>query len=490
MPTRDARAPGAPRARTRPAPGAGEQIPKARRAKLSGWGGALEAEALVLSPTDIDEARAALGAAQHAAPGTRTGLIARGMGRSYGDAAQLSGGHVIDVTGLRGFDLDPAAGTVTAQAGATLGELLAVLVPAGWMLPVVPGTQHVSVGGAIASDIHGKNHSTDGSFGRHVEALGLLTAAGEVLELGPGSAGDLFSATLGGMGLTGLILWARISLKPVAGAMMAVDSDRVEHVDDALAVLAAPDGGTHRVAWLDLVASKTGRGIVTRAEHAAEPARPGTDRGDHVSSASDGATVATKLTVPKRWPAGLLRSSTIGPFNELRYRSVPGQERGKLETIGKHLFPLDALNAWPRLYGPRGFTQYQLVVPYGSESVLHNVIGGLRRRRVPCYLCVLKDMGPASVAPLSFPISGWTMTLDIPWAADGIRPLLDEFDVLVAEAGGRVYLSKDARMSPEALRAMYPELGRWQAAREQADPERLWRSDLALRTALVESTGR
>ena len=130
MPTRDARAPGAPRARTRPAPGAGEQIPKARRAKLSGWGGALEAEALVLSPTDIDEARAALGAAQHAAPGTRTGLIARGMGRSYGDAAQLSGGHVIDVTGLRGFDLDPAAGTVTAQAGATLGELLAVLVPA------------------------------------------------------------------------------------------------------------------------------------------------------------------------------------------------------------------------------------------------------------------------------------------------------------------------------------------------------------------------
>ena len=191
----------------------------------------------MLRPDGIEQAQATL-AAQPRSADAGPGVIARGMGRSYGDAAQLSGGHVIDVTGMREFKLDPERGTVTAQAGVTLGELLGALVPAGWMLPVVPGTQHVSVGGAIASDIHGKNHSTDGSFGRHVEALGLLTASGELLELEPGAPDGLFEATLGGMGLTGLIAWARIALKPVRSAMMSVNSDRVAHIDDALAVLA------------------------------------------------------------------------------------------------------------------------------------------------------------------------------------------------------------------------------------------------------------
>ncbi|HWK19035.1 MAG TPA: FAD-binding oxidoreductase [Solirubrobacteraceae bacterium] len=443
-------------------------------------------ESLVLRPEDIEQAQATLAAQSRSADAVR-GVIPRGMGRSYGDAAQLAGGHVIDVTGMREFSLDGARGTVTAQAGVTLGELLGSLVPAGWMLPVVPGTQHVSVGGAIASDIHGKNHSTDGSFGHHVEALGLLTASGELLELVPGAPDGLFEATVGGMGLTGLIAWARIALKTVRSAMMTVDSDRVAHIDDALAVLASPAGGTYRVAWLDLVASRVGRGIVTRAEHIPDPGLAVASDGPRTVADGERATVATKFTVPARWPAGLLRASTIGPLNELRYRSVPRRKRGKLESIGTHLFPLDALNAWPRLYGPEGFLQYQLVVPYGHEDVIHSAIGGLRRRRVPCYLCVLKDMGEAGGAPLSFPISGWTLTLDIPWSAAGLRPLLDEFDCLVAEAGGRVYLSKDARMRPDALAAMYPELDRWRAARDRVDPERRWRSDLALRTGLVES---
>jgi decaprenylphospho-beta-D-ribofuranose 2-oxidase len=190
------------------------------------------------------------------------------------------------------------------------------------------------------------------------------------------------------------------------------------------------------------------------------------------------------VTVPPRWPGGLLRPSAIRAHNEVRFRASPRRERGKPESLGAHLFPLDVLDAWPRLYGRRGFLQYQLVVPYGQERVIHIVIERMRRARVPCFLAVLKDFGPQNGAPLSFPITGWTLALDLPRVA-GVAPLLDSFDVLVAEAGGRVYLSKDARMRPEALRSMYPRLAEWQAVRDGIDPDGVWRSDLALRTGLV-----
>ena len=433
-------------------------------ATLHGWGGGTAARALLARPADVEATLATVQSLR------RSGTIARGMGRSYGDAAQLSGGLVLDTTRLKQFRLEPEAGTVMAQAGATIGELLAALVPAGWVLPVVPGTQHVTVGGAIASDIHGKSHGVDGTFGSHVRALGLLTSAGELVELEPGS--DLFGATLGGMGLTGVIVWARIALRSVSSSLLSVDTDRAATLDDALAALAAP-GGRYRVAWLDLLGPGHGRAVVTRADHI--PA-----------GSSDGATVAARATVPSRWPAGLLRASTVRAFNELRYRRSPRRERGRPEQLGPHMFPLDALDAWPRLYGPRGFLQYQLVVPAGRVQVLHHVLERLRLAKTPCYLAVLKDFGPANDAPLSFPIEGWTLALDLPRAAPGLDVMLDGFDELVAGAGGRVYLTKDSRMRPDAVKAMYPQLERWQAVRDRADPDRLWRSDLALRTGLVQ----
>ncbi len=432
---------------------------------VTGWGGGAGAALSIMRPDGLESLRAGLELASN-------GAIARGMGRSYGDAAQLSGGLAIDTTLLKQMELDSQAGTVTAQAGVTVGELLDALLPLGWMVPVVPGTQHVSVGGAIASDIHGKNHGAAGTFGSHVETLSLLTADGELRELSPGSPDGLFEATLGGMGLTGVIVQARIRLRAVSGALLAVDTDRVGSLEDALAALQAT-GGPHRVAWLDLLCLRPGRGIVTRAEHidaGSTDARP---------------TVQARAVVPRRWPAGALRPSTVRAFNALRYRSSPRRERGHPESIGRHMFPLDALDAWPRLYGPRGLLQYQLVVPVGAEKVLEVAIERLRLARVPCYLAVLKDFGPANGAPLSFPIKGWTLALDMPRAAPGLGPLLDALDELVAEAGGRVYLSKDARLRPEALRAMYPRLEEWRKVREQADPVGLWRSDLALRTALL-----
>jgi len=397
--------------------------------RLRGWGGGPGVRALITAPRGIEAARNAV----QAAPGS--GAIPRGMGRSYGDAAQLADGLVIDMTRMKGFQLEERLGTVRAQAGVTIGELLDVLVPAGWMLPVVPGTQHVTVGGAIASDIHGKSHGVDGTFGSHVRALGLLTADGEIHELGP-------------------------------------ESDLAASLDDALALLAEP-GGRYRVAWLDLLGSGSGRGVVTRAEHI-----PG--------GATDGASVRARATVPARWPSGLLRVSTVRAFNEFRYRTSPRRQRGAVERIGRHMFPLDALDAWPRLYGSAGLLQYQLVVPPHSVHVLHETIARLHGARIPCYLAVLKDFGPANDAPLSFPIEGWTLALDLPRAAPGLDAVLDDLDELVAAVGGRVYLSKDARIRPEAVRAMYPRLGEWLAVRDLADPGQLWQSDLAIRTGLVQ----
>lgn len=440
-----------------------------RRTVLRGWGGGPGTTSMLVAPDRLDSLRSVL--AHRDTPSPDRGVIARGLGRAYGDAAQIEDGLVVEMTLLKGFELDRAHGLITAGAGSTIGELLEALVPAGWILPVVPGTQHVTLGGAIASDVHGKNHGSVGSFGAHVRALGLLVASGEEVELEPDD--ELFAATVGGMGLTGVITWARIALSPVCGALLSVDTDRAAGLDDALALLSGP-GGSHRVAWLDLLGRASARGIVTRAEHRAVP-----------QAGAGAATVGARATIPNGWPGGLLRPSAVRAFNELRYRRAPRAERGRAEPFGRHMFPLDALEAWPRLYGPEGLVQYQFAVPAGQERVLEQVIERLRRSRVPCYLAVLKDLGAAGGPPLSFPISGWTLALDLPRAAAGLYPLLDEFDALIAGSGGRVYLTKDSRLAPATVAEMYPRLEQWRSVRERSDPEGLWRSDLALRTGLV-----
>lgn len=462
-----------PQAETRPARIALASRPAPVDAVLGGWGGGRGAPALLHTPGRLDELIAAL-----ATCGGRR-AIARGMGRSYGDAAQAHGGVVIEVCGLRSYELDTDAGLVRVQAGMTLGRLLGITAPFGWTVPVVPGTQHVTVGGAIASDIHGKNHGSAGTFGAHVRAFGLLTAAGEVVELGPGD--ELFGATIGGMGLTGVVVWARIALRRIAGAWLSVDTDRVDSLGEALTALRAP-GGAHRVAWLDLLGSKRGRGVVTRAADHPEALAlrsPGKPR------SRGSANVVARASVPRGWPRGLLRPGAVRAHNEVRFRAAPRQERGRIESFGAHMFPLDGLAHWPRLYGPDGFVQYQLVVPAGQERTLELVIERLRTASVPCYLAVLKDFGPAAGRPLSFPIEGWTLALDLPRAAPGLARALDGCDDLVVQAGGRVYLTKDSRLAPETVAAMYPRLREWQAIRDGADPERRWCSDLARRTRLV-----
>jgi decaprenylphospho-beta-D-ribofuranose 2-oxidase len=457
-----------PLAERNAAAGEAHTIPS-RFTVVSGWGGVGPTAALVLRPDGLDAVGGIVPALASGPGGRAAGAIARGMGRSYGDAAQRNGGVLVDTTALDAFEVDHAAGTVRAQAGVTLGRLLAALAPDGWVLPVVPGTQHVTVGGAIAADIHGKNHGTAGTFGSHVEALGLLTASGEVHELSRERDPDVFHATIGGMGLTGVILWALIRLRRLPGAMLSVDSDRAANLDEALALLSGP-GGSYRVAWLDLLGPVPARGIVTRAEPA---------------NGAGAATVDARVTVPERLPGGVLSPALVRAHNAYRYGRSPRRRTAALESYGAHMFPLDRLGAWPRLYGRAGFVQYQFVVPKGQERVLERVTAALRRSSVPCYLAVLKDFGPSAPAPLSFPLEGWTLALDMPAGVPGLGALLDACDELVASAGGRVYLAKDGRLRPEVMAAMYPRLEEWRSVRERLDPDRVWASDLAVRTGLV-----
>jgi decaprenylphospho-beta-D-ribofuranose 2-oxidase len=442
----------------------------ARRVALTGWGRGPSSPGMLVRPASTEALRDAVSGAPAA------GAIARGLGRSYGDAAQRRGGLVIDMTALRGCQLDPERGELTVGAGVTIRQLMADLAPAGWVLPVVPGTQDVTVGGAIASDVHGKNHRSAGSFGDHVLTLGLLTAAGDVLELRPDRDAELIRATVGGMGLTGVIVSARVRLHRLPSSSMAVDIDRVDSLDDALALLAGP-GGAHRIAWLDVLGTPYLRGIVTRAEPFYRGASP--------TQAAALSTVTPRFTVPSAWPGGLLRPSLVRAYNELRLRRTPRHSAGQVQALGAHLFPLDALGSWPRLYGPQGLVQYQAAIPRSRQPVLEELLLRLRRSAVPCYLATLKELGPASKAPLSFPLEGWTIALDLPRVAAGLEDLLTQFDDVVAGAGGRVYLTKDSRLRPDVLSAMYPDLERWRETRERADPDHVWCSDLGLRTGLI-----
>jgi decaprenylphospho-beta-D-ribofuranose 2-oxidase len=469
------------------------------QALLSGWGRTAPTRARVLRPYTAEQVAGVLAEAG-AAPG---GLIARGAGRSYGDAAQNGGGTVLDATALAGTPaLDAARGVVTAGAGTTFAQLLVYLAARGLTLPVVPGTRHLTVGGAIASDVHGKNHPRDGSVGRQLASFTLCTPADGPIEVSPESERDLFEATVGGMGLTGVITEA--TLRVTALGAPRADIDRVKDIEQALALMAGEGPHRYAIAWVDLLCggSAFGRAVVTRSEMG--PPDEAGRGGRRTASASGGAQAGwsarlaggagqgapfplrPRARVPRGFPAGVLRPATVRAFNALHWRSAPRQGRGRQMTMSANLFPLDVLGDWNRLYGPGGLLQYQFVVPRGAEDVLLRTVHLLRTRRQPMYLAVLKRFGPGSGGLLSFPLEGWTFAIDIPADAPGLGTALDEADELVAAAGGRVYLAKDSRLRSDTLAAMYPDLGRFRELRERVDPRGTLRSDMARRLGLCE----
>jgi decaprenylphospho-beta-D-ribofuranose 2-oxidase len=448
-----------------------------RQVTLTGWGRIAPAVAELAQPGRPYEVAGLL----RAAPGP--GAIARGLGRSYNDAAQNDGGLVISTVALNKIiALDRRAGLVTCEAGVSLEQLMVASLPAGWFVPVSPGTRQVTVGGAIAADVHGKNHHVAGSFARHVRWFDLLLPDGAERRVTPAAEAELFWATAGGMGLTGIILRAEIQLTRVESARLRVDTVKTADIDEAMAYLEATDTAFgYTVAWLDCLAAgrSLGRSVITSGDFATPGELAPADRRDPLAFRP-----AARIGAPPGWPPGLINRHTVALANEAWYRKAPRRRTGEIQSIGRFFHPLDGIRNWNRVYGPAGFRQYQYAVPAGQDEAVRRSVELISRARAPSFVTVLKRFGPGSPGHLSFPIEGWTLALDFPARTPGLDRLLNRLDELVAAAGGRVYLAKDSRVSPEVLAAMYPRLAEFRQLRKQLDPAGLLASDLSRRLGL------
>jgi len=466
------------------APAGSPRRPSGRERTLSGWGRVAASRCEVIDVRAADEVAAVLVGQR---PGTG-GVIARGAGRSYGDAAQNAGGTVLDLTRLdRILEIDEEALLVRVQPGVTYAQLLPALASRGLMFAVVPGTRYVTIGGAIASDIHGKSHHRDGTIARQLAALRICTPADGCREITPQRDGELFAATLGGMGLVGVIVEATLRVERLPSPWWSVDSDRTGSLEQTIALMAADDDHRYSVTWIDLLArgAAIGRGVVMASNDwgPAPPSRAAAGaRGRRTGDPA--ALPPPRLQTPPGFPGAVLAPALVAAFNSARWHASKRRERAVPMPLATHYFQLDLVRDWNRLYGSHGFVQYQFVVPPGAETAIARAVELLRARRLPAYLAVLKRLGPGPGGPLSFPIEGWTLALDIPAAAPGLRPTLDECDEMVAAHGGRVYLTKDVRLRRELLETMYPQLERFRAQRELVDPEHVLRSDLGARLGL------
>ena len=456
-----------------------------RTVRLTGWGRILPSCAELAEPATPAEAAGVLAAAAARGAAARQlgGVIPRGLGRSYNNAAQCDGGVVISTAGLnRITGLDAATGLVTCEAGVSLEQLMVAGLPAGWFVPVSPGTRQVTVGGAIAADVHGKNHHVAGSFARHVRSLQIVTPDGETRTVTEQSDPSLFWATAGGMGLTGLIVTATVQLKRVATSRVLVDTVRTADVDETMAVLAEHDRRFgYTVAWSDSLARGRGlgRSVITSGDFAEPADLPPRDAGDPFAFRP-----AARLGVPPGFPPGLINRHTVALANEAWYRKAPRSRSGEIQAIGTFFHPLDGIRNWNRVYGPGGFRQYQYVVPSGAEAAVRRSFELVSQARAPSFVTVLKRFGAGDEGLLSFPMAGWTLALDFPARTPGLAALLGRLDRLVVEAGGRVYLAKDSRVPPDVLAEMYPRLPEFSKLRADLDPAGVLASDLSRRLGL------
>ena len=448
-----------------------------RTVRLTGWGRISPSSAELAEPATPADAARALAARQ------RGGVIPRGLGRSYNNAAQCGGGVVISTARLnRIVDLDATTGLVTCEAGVSLEQLMIAGLPAGWFVPVSPGTRQVTVGGAIAADVHGKNHHVAGSFARHVRSLQIVTPDGETRTVTEQSDPSLFWATAGGMGLTGLIVAATIQLKRVATSRVLVDTVRTADIDETMAVLAEHDRRFgYTVAWSDSLARGRGlgRSVITSGDFAEPADLPPADAGDPFAF-----WPRARLGVPPGFPPGLINRHTVALANEAWYRKAPRSRSGEIQAIGAFFHPLDGIRNWNRVYGPGGFRQYQYVVPFDAEAAVRRSFELVSQARAPSLVTVLKRFGAGDEGLLSFPMAGWTLALDFPARTPGLAALLGRLDRLVVEAGGRVYLAKDSRVPPDVLAEMYPRLAEFRKLRADLDPAGILASDLSRRLGL------
>jgi decaprenylphospho-beta-D-ribofuranose 2-oxidase len=404
-------------------------------------------------------------------------LIARGNGRGYGDCAVNT---ECTISMLRCDDpptLDTASGVLSCAAGTVLVDIIERFVPLGWFPPVTPGTKFVTIGGMVAADVHGKNHHLHGSFGSHVISLDLALADGQVLHCSREQNAELFAATLGGMGLTGVILRCDFKMLPIQSRMIRRVTMRARDLDEVLEQFEATQGSTYSVAWIDSLGrgAALGRSVLQLGEHAQLDDLPASARLQPLYRRD-----RRPRRVPVDFPAFVLNTGSIRLFNALYYaRAKPGQD---LVDFDPFFYPLDTVLDWNRIYGSRGFFQYQCVVPLDtSRAALRSMLGRLPRAGAGSFLSVLKRLGHQS-GLLSFPMEGYTLALDLPVNPTTLAVAAD-LDAIVKEHGGRLYLAKDARM-PAAMLRQYPALDRFRAVRRAADPNGKFSSAMSQRLGL------
>ncbi|MEO8198933.1 MAG: FAD-binding oxidoreductase [Gemmatimonadota bacterium] len=444
--------------------------------QISGWGRYPTGTSQLARPEQVRGITDLVGAHRY--------VIARGLGRSYGDAAINEAGVTLLLERFNRFlSFDSATGMVRCEAGVTIADLLTHFLPRGFFPPVTPGTRFVTLGGALAADVHGKNHHKDGSFSRHVEEFNLLTAEGGILRCSRQENADVFWATMGGMGLTGIVTEISFRMKRVESAYVSVDYDQAPNLDAALALFENSDQGyTHSVAWIDCLARgrNLGRSVLMRGNWAT-PSKLHRRQAENPHALPP----ARGLGVPFDAPRFLLNPASVRLFNSAFYH----RHRTRHDVVVPYepfFYPLDKIRHWNRLYGNRGFLQYQCVLPLGSSrDGMIRMLELLSSEGHASFLAVLKRFGETEGEQLlSFPRPGYTLAVDLPRNGERQDRLLKELDQVVLKAGGRVYLAKDARLSSESFQAMYPELPRWLAIKRRVDPNRRFTSSLSRRLGL------
>lgn len=413
--------------------------------KICGWGRYLQQDAYLHTPSSC--ASLELIAKQ------QNSFLARGMGRSYGDSANAL--NILQTTYINHFiEFDSVTGMLTAEAGITLREILEVIVPSGWFLPVTPGTSYGTLGGAIASDVHGKNHHIAGTFGQHVKCLTILLGTGEVVTTSPQHHADLFHASCGGMGLTGIIMSATIQLLPIRSSLIIQKTIKADNIKAACEAFEGNSDATYSVAWIDCLCKgkSLGRSVIMLGEHAEQG-------GLEID-------ISQKFSIPLSTPSVLLNSLTMKAFNTAYwYKS----KHNLNQTVGliPYFYPLDAVGEWNRLYGKKGFVQFQCVVPKIDGVVnMRRLLTEISSSGEGSFLAVLKQFGIANENLLSFPIEGYTLALDFKASETAIKTV-KKLEDMVVDMGGRLYLTKDAMMQESTFKATYPNWEKFEAVRER-----------------------
>ncbi len=401
--------------------------------------------------------------------------LTRGLGRSYGDSSLPANGGAVAASPLadRILGFDPESGRLRAEAGVALGDLNRLFWPRGWSSPVLPGTQHVTLGGMVAADVHGKNHHVDGTFGRHVRKLRVLLANGRVVECSREEESELFRATLGGMGLTGHILELEVDLQPIPSPWIWSESERIAGVDEFVAALrAAASDWPFTVGWFDALATgeKLGRGILMKGRWATAEEAP-----------AAAPAPKRRLAVPFHFPGWTLNRLSIWLFNTLYFHKHPRRPRAGIVHPETFFHPLDAIRHWNRIYGRRGFTQHQCVLPeHENPGAARRLLEDLTGAGGASFLCVIKDCGEEGEGVLSFPQPGISIAIDLP-AGGGIQPVIDTLNRRVRAEGGRIYLAKDTFTRAEDFRAMETRLAAFEEIRRRYDPQRTLHSAQSVR---------